>query len=183
MPQYILISGKSNHGKDELGKLIKEELESRGKNVYILHYADHLKEIAKTFYGWDGNKDEKGRNLLQSLGDTNGKIKSKDNLYYVKHLINLTKYLLDKNEYVIIPDTRYLFEIDYVEKTLEQNEQMKTIRIERLNFKSPLTQEQQRHESEVGLDKYNGFDCVVINSTLEQLKESAKIICEKYYGY
>lgn len=183
MPHYILISGKAEGGKDTTAQFMKERLEQDGKKVYILHYADHLKEIAKTFYGWDGKKNENGRSLLQALGDNNGKIKSNNKLYYVEHLITLVKYLLDEDDYIIIPDARYPFEIDYVKASLKLGDTVTSIRVVRPNFKSSLTPEQLMHESEVALDDYSGFNYYINNHTLEELKKDAYILCDEIlYG-
>ena len=58
--KVVCISGKAQHGKDTMASMIKECLEDYGKHVVIVHYADLLKYICRTFFGWDGNKDENG---------------------------------------------------------------------------------------------------------------------------
>ena len=179
LPHYILVSGKAENGKDVVAEFMKERLEQEGKKVYILHYADHLKEIARTFYNWDGEKDIYGRTLLQSLGDSDGRIKRNNNLYYVEHLITLIKYLLDKDDYVIIPDVRYPFEIGYVRDNLNPHDTMCTIRVTRRNFKSKLTEEQLQHESEIALDNYDEFDYYIANDILEQLKDNVCFLCDR----
>ena len=66
--KVILISGKAGHGKDTLAGYMKNFMEKRGKRVLIIHYGDLLKYICKSLFGWDGQKDEKGRTLLQYVG-------------------------------------------------------------------------------------------------------------------
>ena len=66
--KVILISGKARHGKDTLAGMMKEELERKSKRVLIAHYADLLKFICKNFFGWNGEKDDNGRALLQRVG-------------------------------------------------------------------------------------------------------------------
>ncbi len=39
-----------------------------GYKVLIAHYADLVKYVAKTFFEWNGEKDEYGRSLLQHIG-------------------------------------------------------------------------------------------------------------------
>jgi len=39
----------------------------------VLHFAEPVKEIAKTCFGWDGKKDERGRRLLQLIGTEVGR--------------------------------------------------------------------------------------------------------------
>ena len=60
----IMISGKAESGKDFTASILKEELEKKGRKILIVHYADYLKFIAKEYFGWDGVKDEKGRNIF-----------------------------------------------------------------------------------------------------------------------
>ena len=66
--KLILISAKLQHGKDTTAELLKVELEKNGNKVLICHYADLLKYICKTFFNWDGKKDDKGRTILQYVG-------------------------------------------------------------------------------------------------------------------
>lgn len=57
----IGLSGYAGVGKDEIAKILQQYGWKR------IAFADPLKRIA-TALGWDGNKDEAGRRLLQSLG-------------------------------------------------------------------------------------------------------------------
>ena len=58
--KVICISGKAQHGKDTTAAILKELLEADGKSVKIAHFADLLKFICKTYFDWDGQKDERG---------------------------------------------------------------------------------------------------------------------------
>ena len=54
--------------------------------------------VATTYYGWDGEKDEKGRELLQKLGTDLGIIKELTDskvskLYLYNQPANLQKYV------------------------------------------------------------------------------------------
>ena len=66
--RVILISGSARFGKDSAAFIMKELLEKQKKKVLIIHYADNLKLFAKNYFGWSGQKDQKGRELLQWLG-------------------------------------------------------------------------------------------------------------------
>ena len=46
----------------------RSALEADGNAVLVAHYGDLVKYVCKTFFGWDGEKDEKGRTLLQKVG-------------------------------------------------------------------------------------------------------------------
>ena len=66
--KVITISGKAQNGKDTTAGLLKAALEADGYKVLITHYADLLKYICKQFFGWDGQKDDAGRHILQYVG-------------------------------------------------------------------------------------------------------------------
>ena len=63
MINTIVISGKAGHGKTTLANLIKEELENQNFRVMKIAFADYLKFIAKKYYGWNGEKDEKQKQI------------------------------------------------------------------------------------------------------------------------
>ena len=87
MKKVILVSAKARHGKDTVAEIAKEQLESRGQKVLICHYADLLKYICKTFFEWDGVKDDNGRTILQHVGTD--VIRSNNQDYWVKFIIDL----------------------------------------------------------------------------------------------
>ena len=60
----ILINGTGTVGKDEFIKQL--EIISSFK-VHNISSIDQVKNIAKTFFGWDGQKDEKSRKFLADL--------------------------------------------------------------------------------------------------------------------
>ena len=109
--KYIYtISGKAFHGKDTFAQFLKREFMNEGKKVCIVHYADYLKNIVSLYYDWDGEKDEKGRSLLQRLGTD--KVREKNPSYWVdmvKSLINTV--LWDDFDVFLIPDARFPNEI------------------------------------------------------------------------
>ena len=68
MAKIILISGKGEHGKTTTARIISNKLEENGKRVAIVPFASYLKFVCKEYFGWDGKKDEKGRQTLQYVG-------------------------------------------------------------------------------------------------------------------
>ena len=77
-------------------------------------------------------------------------------------------------DYVLIPDTRFPNEIEYVKSSWVGESDIYTIRVDRPNFDSGATEEQLKHESECALDDYE-FDSLVTNSgTLDDLRLKAK---------
>lgn len=165
--KIVCISGKAQHGKDTTAKLLEEILEAQGNRVLIAHYGDLVKYVCKTFFGWDGKKDEKGRTLLQRVGTDKIRAVSPD--YWVDFIVSILDIFCDEWDYVLIPDTRFpneyeIYEIYGMDAIL--------LRVVRPNFVSPLTEEQQKHASETALDDYQ-YDATIVNSgSLEDLKEA-----------
>ena len=168
--RVICVSGKAQHGKDTSAEMIKGFLEDSGAKVRIIHYADLLKFICKSWFDWDGAKDDYGRTLLQRVGtDT---IRAKDPDYWVDFVCNLLKLFPDEWDYVIIPDCRFPNELD----TVRANDfDTIHVRVVRPNFESPLSVEQQNHPSEIALDNVEP-DVIIYNRTTSKLDLQREII-------
>ena len=89
-------------------------------------------------------KNNFGRDLLQYVG-TNVIRKQRPD-YWVDFVIDFLSMFKNQWDYVIIPDCRFPNEID---KWREGDWEIIAVKINRLNFKTPLTLEQQAHPSEV----------------------------------
>ena len=174
--KVIILSGKSGSGKDMTAYFMKEHLEALNKKVIIIHYADAVKWILKDFFGWDGQKDEHGRHLLQYIGTD--VVRTNFPNYWVDIVAKLLAALqtVDNFDVAIIPDARFENEI---EVTMRYLPDACCVRIERQNadgtpwINPQLTEEQQKHPSETSLDHY-AFDYIIHNDEgLELLKESA----------
>lgn len=110
--KVIVISGKAQHGKDTTAGFMKSALESDGYSVLIAHYGDLVKYICKTFFGWDGQKDEYGRSLLQRIGTD--VIRAQDQDYWVRFIGTILWFFKDEWDYVLIPDCRFPNEVNYL---------------------------------------------------------------------
>lgn len=150
------ISAKAQHGKDTTAGILKEYLETKGQRVLIIHFADLLKYICKQFFGWDGNKDEKGRTLLQYIGTD--VVSKKNPAYWADFIVNFLKMFKEEWDFILIPDCRYPIEI----ATLERDFDTTVLRVERPNFDNGLTLAQKNHPSEVDMDNYP-FDLIIYN--------------------
>ena len=105
--KIILIGNKARMGKDTFATMLKEELNER---AIIVHFADVLKFICKSYYNWDGEKDTTGRTLLQYVGQST---RDNDEHFWTDFIARLIKANLSKNyEYIIIPDWRYIEEYE-----------------------------------------------------------------------
>ena len=154
----LLVSGKAEHGKDEFAKIAKKYLELSNQRVLIAHYGDLVKYTCATFFGWDGQKNEAGRTLLQEVGTD--KIREQYPDFWVDYIGKLLRVFHDQWDFAIIPDTRFPNEIECLNK---YGLNIETVRISRYGHKSKLTDEQLNHPSETSLDNYP-FDCVIDNS-------------------
>ena len=168
--KVVCISGKAQHGKDTTALLLKDSLEENSKRVLITHYADLLKYICTKFFDWNGEKDEVGRTLLQYVGTD--VIRKQQPDYWVEFITGILKLFKDEWDYVLIPDCRFPNEYE----TLVKNGfNTYFIRVVRENYISPLSVEQQTHQSEVALDNYK-HDNIVKNTSLEELAKNAREI-------
>lgn len=171
--KVICISGKARHGKDTAAEYISSELTKRGYKVLVAHYGDLLKYICKTFFGWNGEKDEWGRHILQYVGTDIIRAKMPD--YWVRFIADMLEFFGNNWNYVIIPDSRFPNEIEHLKN---RGFDVCSLRIIRDNFKSELTEDQMKHLSEVALDDYT-FDYVVHNDVLDDFYSKLSAVIEK----
>ena len=163
--KIILISGHAMAGKDASANMLKSKLESQDKTVLIAHYGDLVKYTCKTFFNWNGEKDEQGRTLLQEVGTD--KIREIYPNFWIAFMFQILQVFYNHWDYVIIPDARFPNEID--EAKLWFGSTVTSIRVVRTNYISTLTDEQRKHRSEIALDDYP-FDYYMIADDLESLE-------------
>lgn len=175
--KIFLLSGKAKSGKDEGANIISDYY--KDKKCIKLSYAYYLKDYIKRITGWDGNEDDKPRELLQQMGIDLIKNKIDDRLLINRLLedIEVFSYFYD---IIIITDARLKEEIEIPKEKLDN---LVTIRINRENIISNLTDEQKHHLTEVALDNYDNFDYIIDNnSDYAHLKEEVtKILKEENY--
>ena len=191
MKKIILISGKAQSSKDTSASFMKSYLESKGERVLITHYADLLKYICKTFFNWDGNKDEIGRSILQHVGTDVVREQNPD--YWVHFTIGIIDLFKDEWDYILIPDVRFPNEVEemvdsfgrdyemdnYGRICSEKNNIVKSVRITRQGYDNGMTWEQLNHPSECALDDYE-FDYYIDNNgTIEELEIKMKDLVDK----
>lgn len=165
--KVICISGKAQHGKDTTAGFLKEELEADGFSVLIAHYGDLVKYICTKFFGWNGEKDEYGRSLLQRVGTDI--IRNQEPDYWVGFIHDILTFFQNEWDYVLIPDSRFPNEVDYLR---DAGFDVTHIRVKRENFVSPLTEEQQMHPSETALDDVVADKYIINNGTLSDLRKT-----------
>lgn len=169
-PKIITFSGKSCHGKDTSADILTKFLQEAGLRVLRINMADFLKHIARQYLGWDGNKDEPGRTLLQQLGTE--KVRHRFPDFWVDTVIKITKVLEDDFDYVLIGDCRFPNEIS---KWREEGYFVTTTLVRRPNFENDgLTEEQKQHPSETSVDGFK-FDIILEAETMSGLEHSIKL--------
>lgn len=182
--KIILISGKAESGKTTCSKYIKEQLENQGKKVLIARFARYLKMYIQDVYDWDGvTKDEFIRTKLQQLGTDIIKEKLNYKSFHAKRLAeDMEIYKELAVDVVIIDDTRFRDEV-HILKAMFPDECI-TVRINRYDYKSKLTDEQLKHKSECDLDKFN-FDYTIHTrkSDINQLYDEADRVLKKVLPY
>ena len=154
--KIFILSGKARSGKDEVADIIKNYYQD--KKVKKLSFAYYLKLLVKNISNWNGNEEDKPRDLLQYLGIE--LIKNKINK---KLLINRVLEDIAIYSYfcyiIVITDARLIDEVEDIKKNYPD---AISIRINRLND-NHLTDIQKKHVTETGLDNYHDFDYIVDN--------------------
>lgn len=171
-PLIIPVSGKAEHGKDEFGKTLKNRI---GEKACILHYGSYVKHVCTTVYGWNGIKDETGRTLLQYVGTD--LVRKRNKNFWVKTITDLIEVLKHEFDYFIIPDTRFVNEIEYPK---EAGYNVVSVRVVRPLHVSRLTEEQLNHESETALDDYQFDEKFFIAEGLENVEIAVNRFMEDY---
>lgn len=177
----IGVSGKAESGKDTFAKYARDVVISCNnywdtKVPFILRvgFADALKEEAIRHYNWNGVKDEKGRKLLQDLGQ---KRRAEDLDYWIKRLLrNVEAIAKDRfgttdskvNGVVFITDLRFKNEKSFLNnielcKEIFGETKFVSVRIQREGFNNRLTDAQKNDISECDLDD-EIFDYIVENN-------------------
>ena len=182
--KVILISGKAQHGKDTCGKFFDIELRAKGFSTQIVHFGDALKYVCSQYYNWNGEKDEVGRSLLQTVGTEI--VRRKDEHFWTDFVGRLARTF--NCDYVIIPDWRFEEEHDRLLQWFDFNDII-TIRVERYEkweeegeqipfVNEAMTLSQLHHRSETELDNYP-CQYHIVNTTFEELEQSVDYILEE----
>lgn len=179
--KIIALSGKAESGKNFYADLLKQYIESSfNEKVCLIAFADVLKYTAKTYFGWNGEKDEKGRELLQKVGT---ELREKNNPdIWTNITCDLIKFMSSEYEWFIVTDVRFERELLTLRMRFPQ---VYPVRIERFSvnvdpldgkillyeksiypYKNHLTDEQRQHSSETELDNYKNWFETIYNYTV-----------------
>lgn len=145
--------GKARSGKDTVADIFVQ----CGFLKYSL--ADKVKWVAREIFGWNCEKDEKGRKLLIAIGN---KMREIDEKCWIEAL---TIELGREGQFnAVIPDIRYKNEAKWIRE-------MKgiLIRVERPEL-DDSDEEWRKSKSETDLDDWDDWDYVISTNDLKLLK-------------
>ena len=111
----VMVTGKAGSGKDTFFKLAKRYYAYTHVTIRDFAFADKVKEVAYAC-GWDGNKDDKGRKLLQDVGAI-GRAYNKN--VWINYILKDIKNL-DRGITPIITDLRFSNEYTVIRDTLKE---------------------------------------------------------------
>lgn len=172
-PKIYVVGGKAKHGKDTFSAFLKEVYENHNKKVIVTQLSKYIKYYAREMTGWDLSEETKPREFLQQLGTTVIRQKLKKDDLFINRMIDDIEIFSYFYDAIIISDVRLKKEIIDLKKAYPN---IISIHIDRPNFDNGLTEEQKKHPTEIDLDDYNEFDIEVVNTTLDDLKETAEKI-------
>ena len=169
--KVIMISGKAESGKNFVADVIRHKLEGDGYRVLTVAFGDYVKFLCRTYFDWNGEKDEKGRTLLQHIGTD--VFRKYDEDYFANRVVDLIK-ATDIWDYVIIPDLRFENELHIIHSNFDSV----AIRVERKGYTNRLTNEQKLNQSETELDNHPGFDYIITATDVAEKKRQTLTILE-----
>lgn len=166
MPKVILISGYAGSGKDTFVNFCLNTFHATDiNNVKKYAFAKPIKDIAIKYFGWDGKKDKKGRQLLIDIGQAGRKYNP--DIWVDKTIKEIEN---DNPEIAIISDWRFKNEFEKMVKKFGR-ENVITIRVKRDGIKAV------NDISEHDLDDFHKFDLMVENNgTLNDLEIQASLV-------
>ena len=167
--KVIELCGKAGVGKDTFCVELIKQLEAKGEKCIHIAFADYLKFICKQYFSWNGDKDEKGRELLQYIGTD--VFRKQDENFWVNIVANFLTVCSNENifDYAIITDARFPNEINCLSAKLNAV----PFRIKRNNYVSKLSESAQKHSSETALDNFK-MDEIILSGEKRNLPQEVK---------
>lgn len=155
----VLISGRAGEGKSEFAHMCSDELAHKGKSSLIIPFAHAVKDVAY-YMGWDGQKDFRGRKLLQNIGNFG---REYDTDLWANFVVEAIKKV-PEFEYVFIDDWRFPNEYVVIQ---EHFDPVLKVRMKRpKKFHALLGTEFYNDISEISLpDDVGYYDYIIENDT------------------
>lgn len=174
--KIFLVCGASRHGKDTIGNFIEEYCKENNIKFCRTQIAKYLKMYIKDYFGWDGREETKPRTLLQELGTDIIREEMNKPYFFADRTAEDLDILSHFFDVAAVTDIRVPLEIETIKKNFHD---VVVIKVERINYETEMTVAQQQHKIENAMNEYTDYDYIVINDTLEQLKEDVIEILKK----
>ena len=163
----IGLSGHAENGKDTTAQMATELLKQQHPDwrITTVGFAEAVKNRARE-QGWNGEKDEAGRSLLQRIGTEGRNIYPN---YWIDQLLR------DRIKIGVDPEVRsvwFITDMRYLNEAIAVRTAKGLLwRIIRINpdgspFMNRLTPEQRLHPSETDLDNFDDWDAVIVSASL-----------------
>jgi|SRR3990167_7732504 len=173
----MIIVGLSGHARSGKGSVVQlsQILIQKGDTeveVRQVSFATAVKETAIA-QGWNGQKDEEGRTILQDTGME--KRKRNPNYWIEIALAKVAEIGLKspKTKIIFIPDCRFLNEADAIKSIGGQIWRVERYNVDGTLYDNGLTFEQKAHPSETELDLYS-FDLTIHSANMADLFDGVK---------
>ncbi len=161
-PRIIGLSGKARHGKNTIAELAAYPFWAGSEvEVHEVGFADGVKDEARQSYGWSGEKDVRGRTLLQRIGMNR---RREDPEYWVKRLGKKLVASPARGHVYFVTDVRFENEAKWVKDIGGLMWRVNRRNEDGSPFDNGLTPEQALHPSETALDDYKGFNITFDNA-------------------
>lgn len=175
-PIIILIAGKARSGKSSVSKYLEQEFLKDGNKVVVSPYTKYLKRYIEEITGSYIDDDNKPRDLLQQLSSKLIKKELGNYKFFLRRQIEDIDFYSYFMDVIIIPDVRFPEEIEVIR---EKFSNVVAIGVERKDYISILTKEQQEDITETSLDDYHGYDYKIENTNeLDLEKKVIDIFCD-----
>jgi hypothetical protein len=168
--KIFVIGGKAKSGKNTFGEKLKKHLIDYGYKPCIMHITEPLYTYAKNYFMYDAKNDEKPREFLQKMGIEIIKEKMGKKTFLIDRLFEDIEILENFFDTFIITDARLIEEFEDIKKNYGD---VVNIKLERDNYDPELSEEEAKHITEHEIDTYDGFDYVIKNRNLVDLRRSA----------
>jgi len=171
----FMFSGKAGVGKSYCSDNLQNICDTEFKlKTFKSPLATGVKDTAR-FMGWSGQKDKRGRVLLQKIGYAG---REYDEDLWVRETFNrVDEYAGFPYDAIFIDDWRFKNEIDYVKKN-EILYKVVAIRIEAPGREILWGTSEYNDISETELDNYDDFDYILPNhmNDTDKLKQKLQVI-------
>ena len=174
--KIFLVSGASRHGKDTIGNFICDYCKENNIKVCRTQIAKYLKMYVKDYFGWDGSEETKPRTLLQELGTDVIRGKLNKPYFFANRTVEDLDILSHFFDVAVVTDIRVPLEIESIK---EHFDDVVVIKVERINYETGMTKEQQQHKIENAMNDYHDYNYILINDTLDKLQKDVIEVLKK----